>query len=169
MENLMTRTFEINDDNFEQYFTSVKKGKKPEKCQVLASWRAAGDFEGGWVKKNVLEILVSNKSGAEPAIRVMRNVVGAIEKDAIRICREMANDFMDGMSEDEIMAKPYRFVLEQFYWVEPKYVPENDPHWTIIKTIDLTTFSNYDEVDAIIPRSAGLLPKPEKEIDNEPV
>jgi hypothetical protein len=146
---------EVTDENFSSIFTDVRKNKKPEKDQVLVSWRAAGDFEGGWVKKNVLEILLTNESGAEPAIRVMKNVVGAIEKDAIRICKEMVEDFVNGMSEEDIMDKPYRFVLEQFYWVKPEYVPIDDPHWTVIKTVDLTNFSSYDQIDDFLEKEIG--------------
>lgn len=129
--------YKIDESNFEKYFKDVRKKVKPEKGDVLACWRSSADFIDGWLKRNVIELLASNKTGAESAQKVMKNLVSATEKDSIRVTREMAEDIYHGVPMQEIFDKPYRFIIEMFYWVQPQYVP-NDIHWSIIKTINVT-------------------------------
>lgn len=134
----------INDDNFTEYFKDIRKNPKPQKGETLASWRATADFVDGWIKRNVLEMLATNSAGAESAHTVLRKMVGAIEKDSVRVAKEMAQDLVDGMSPDDILNKPYRFIIELFYWTKEEYVPK-DPHWSTIKMVDLTDASNRTE------------------------
>jgi hypothetical protein len=132
----------ITESNFAEYFFDVRKQPKPRKGQVMACWRAKADFVNGWVKKNVLELLATNATGAVSAHKVLRNMVGALEKDSILVAKEMTQDLLNGLSEDEILEKPYRFTIEQFYWTEPQYIPKDDPHWSTINMVDLTEQEN---------------------------
>ena len=126
----------ITDDNFSEYFHDVRK-HRPQKGQILASWRASADFIDGWVKREVIDQLNTSEVGAESAVKIMRKLVGAIEKDAILVCLGIAEDLLSKMSMDAILKKPYHFTIEQFYWTMPEYVPD-DPHWTTTKVCDLT-------------------------------
>jgi len=127
----------INEDNFTEYFFDIKK-HKPQKGQVLARWGSAADFVDGWVKQNVIELLSTSKAGAESGSTILRNLVGAIEKDSIRVAKEIAQDLSGGMTVRQVLDKPYRFIIELFYWVKEEYIPVDDPHWSIIRTVDLT-------------------------------
>ena len=139
---------ELTDENFSEHFFDVRKHPKPEKGQILAKWRATADFVDGWVKKNVLELLATNKMGAESAQKIMTNLVGAIEKDSITVCKEMAQDLLSDMTVEAILEKPYRFIIELFYWTKKEYVPKDNPHWTTIdKTIDLTAKVDLPEIE----------------------
>lgn len=89
----------------------------------------------GWIKRNIIELLATNKAGAETANRVMIKLVSATQRDSVRVLREMAQDLVDGKTVNEVAEKPYPFVVEQFYWTNREYVPE-DPHWSIINIID---------------------------------
>lgn len=126
---------EITDQNFNEYFFSIKD-YKPKKGQVMARWRASADFVDGWVKRNVIELLCTSKAGAETATRVMKKIVMATDKDSVRVLREMAQDLIDGKTLDEVVEKPYKFTIEQFYWTQKEHVPE-DPHWDVISIIDV--------------------------------
>ena len=48
----------------------------------------------------------------------------------------MAQDLQAGLTIDQVAEKPYRFVVEQFYWVRPEFVPQDDVHWETITLID---------------------------------
>lgn len=125
----------ITEKNFREYFFPVGKDYKPKEGQCLACWKATADFIDGWVKRNVIELLVTNKkSGAETAHQIMIKLVSAQQKDASRVLLEMAED-LKTMTIDEVIKKPYRFVIEQFYWTKPEYIPD-DPHWSTINVID---------------------------------
>jgi hypothetical protein len=126
----------ITDKNFGEYFFKADGNYKPEKGQVLARFQAAADFVDGWMKRNIIQMLCENKRGADTSLRVMRKLVNATEKDAVKVLLEMANDLKNGLSVDEVADKPYRFVMEQFYWTKKEYVPD-DLHWDIIECVDL--------------------------------
>jgi hypothetical protein len=128
----------INDDNFQKYFFDIRKHPKPQKGQVMACWKANADFIDGWVKRHVITLLSTNTFGAESSKKILRNLVGATEQDAVRLCKEMLADLRDGASPREITAKPYRFTVEMFYWTMPEYVPDT-PNWSIVKVFDLTS------------------------------
>lgn len=135
-----TRFSEFNDR-----FFPARENYKPEKGQILARFRASADFVDGWVKRNVIDLLLANKDGAELARRVMGKVVQCVERDAVRVLREMAEDLVS-MTAAEVLAKPYRFVLEQFYWTRREYVPD-DPHWDLIELTDMTGGGKMKEIN----------------------
>lgn len=129
------KKIQITENNFKDYFFKADEKYKPEKGQVLARWRASADFVDGWVKRNIIQLLCSHESGAESSHRIMTKVVNAVNKDAVRVLREMAEDLMNDMSVDQVCDKPYRFVIEQFYWTKREYIPD-DVHWDVINCVD---------------------------------
>jgi len=128
---------EITEDNFKDYFFPAKEDYKPQKGQVLARWRAKADFVDGWVKRNVIELLCVSKAGAETARKIMTKLVSSQDRDSVRVLREMAEDLVAGKTVDQVAAEPYRFTVEQFYWTEKQYIPD-DPHWELVNVIDVT-------------------------------
>lgn len=145
-----TTKVEITEDNFREFFFPAKDEYKPKKGQVLACWRAKADFVDGWVKRNVIELLCVNKAGAETALKVMRKLVSATDRDAVRVLAEMAQDLVDGMTVDEVSDKSYRFTIEQFYWTEKQYVPA-DPHWEVVNVRDLTQIEGGEVTARLVP------------------
>lgn len=128
---------------FEQNFFDIRK-HKPQKGQCLAQFRAVADFVDGWVKQNVLELLVTNAVGAESARKVLKNMCAATEIDSIRVPLAMCRDLMKGMSEAEVLLKDYKMVIEQYYWTKQENVPTDDAHWSIISIL------NTDELDKVM-------------------
>lgn len=133
----MTEELVIDETNFEKYFFDVRRFK-PERGQIMARFGACADFIDGMMKKNIIELLKKDKALA--AIQVMRKLGCATEKDALRICKEVCTDLFNGMSEDEVEKKPYRYEMESFYYTKKEYVPLDNPHWSVISVRNLDEF-----------------------------
>ena len=125
---------EINKTNFHQFFFDARR-HRPKAGQIMARFKAAAVFGEGIEKVHLLQALKNGK--AKGAAMVMRKLNLAREPDCYRVCREICEDFLKGMSEEEIIKKDYHFVLEAFYYTKKEYVPKNDPHW---ETIQLLSF-----------------------------
>ncbi len=124
----------IDTSNFSEYFFDVRRFG-PQTGQIMAKFSAVALFGDGPEKKDVIKLLKMNK--AEAAAMVMKKIHCAREPDCYRVCKEMCNDLLAGMSDDEVSKKDYEFVLEAFYYTKREYVPEGDPQW---ETIDLIKF-----------------------------
>ncbi len=133
MEQEMSK--EMTQAWFEENFFDVRK-HKPKKGQVLAQFRAAAAFVDGWVKENVVTLLKDNMAGAESAHKVMRNMVGAVEEDAVKVLLEITEDLMAGVDVDTVLQKEYKMIVEYFYWTTRECVPTDDPHWQIITVVE---------------------------------
>jgi hypothetical protein len=122
----------IDETNFEEYFHDVRKCR-PMQGYIMAKYSAVAELIDGEGKKDILYLLKLNQAHAASA--VMRKMYGAIEPDCYRVCREIVEDLMV-MTEAEVLKKPYKFILEFFYYVKKEYVPKDDPHWQIIDLIN---------------------------------
>ena len=122
----------ITSDNFDQYFFDVRKSR-PEKGQIMAKYIAVAEFIGGQGKRDIMYLLKMDK--ANQASQVMKKIHGAREPDCYRVCREIAEDFMNGMTNEEVEKKPYKFITEYFFYTKREYIPKNDPHWETIKVL----------------------------------
>ncbi len=127
MENLI-----IDETNFEEYFHDVRKCR-PIKDHIIAKYSAVAELIDGEGKKDILYLLKLNQAHA--ASNVMKKLYGAIEPDCYRVCREIVEDLLS-MTEEEVLKKPYKFILEFFYYVKKEHVPKDDPHWQIIELIN---------------------------------
>lgn len=120
----------IDENNFNEYFFDASRNK-PQKGQIMAKYTAEADFIDGQLKRDVLSLLKKDK--AQAAVKVMGKLGYAKLPYDIKICREMTEDLLSGMSDEEILNKNYHYVVEFIYYTKREYVP-SDPHWT---TIDL--------------------------------
>jgi len=125
----------IDDTNFSEHFYDIRKNG-PKKGQVLARFTAMADFVDGWVKRNVIDLLDKNTTGAESARKVMRNLVCSTEIDSILVPKRICEDLKAGMTTEEVASKPYKFQVEHFYWTAPENIPD-DPHWNTIRMLNL--------------------------------
>lgn len=132
----MTDEIEITSENFKEYFFDVQQNR-PKPGQIMAKFTAVAEFVGEGAKKDMIYLMTLDKS--HQAAMVMRKIHGAKEPDCYRICREIAEDMLAGKSEQEIIDKPYEFVVELFFYTQREYVPKNDPHWETIQLM------KYDE------------------------
>lgn len=136
--NLDEANLEITEENWDQYFFDVRK-HNPQQGQIIACYSAIAYFVDGIEKEHVIQLL-KGKQKAEAVAQIMRKLHHASEPDCWRIPREMAEDLISGMSEIEVLKKEYKYTAEFYYYTEAKYVPDNDPHWTIISILNLDDF-----------------------------
>lgn len=123
----------IDHHNFKDYFFDVRR-HGPQPGQILAKFAAVAVFGDGPEKKDLIKVLQKGK--AQAAAMVMRKIHCAAEPDCYRVCREMCEDLMSGMTEDQVSKKEYEFLLEAYYYTKREYVPRNDPHWETIELMD---------------------------------
>jgi hypothetical protein len=123
---------EINKDNFGEYFFDVRQ-HGPKKGQIMAKFKAAAVFGEGPEKLHLIQALKMGK--AKESAQVMRKCHLSREPDCYRVCKEICQDLLEGLTEEEVAKKGYDYVLEAFYYTKKEYVPKNDPHWETIKLI----------------------------------
>lgn len=106
---------------------------KPQLDDTLVRYRACADLIDCPEKKQVLELLCTKKNGYLTASKILERLIGMRNEAALKLMREMILDVKAGLTETEILEKPYRFVLEKLFWTKKEHVPENDPHWDKIE------------------------------------
>lgn len=121
---------EITNENFDKYFFDVRR-HRPQAGQIMAKFTAAAVFGDGPEKWDIIRLLKIGK--VQQAVMVMRKIHGAREPDCYRFCREICDDLLNGMTDQQVAEKEYEFVMELFFYTRREYVPD-DPHW---QTIDL--------------------------------
>lgn len=133
----------IDDSNFDQYFTDVKKAG-PKKNQIMARYISKAELISGEEKEYLIDILLTNPMGAEMAVQIAKNAFSAQEGDAIKLCKAIAKDLVDGMSKQQVLDKPYPYTFEKFYWTHEEYVPKDNPHWQAIK---ITILNDHEKIE----------------------
>lgn len=128
----MSEEVEITAENFTDYFFDVRR-HKPQEGQIMAKFSAVAAFGPGQPKKDIISLLKTDK--VYQATQVMNKIHCARVPDCYRVCREIAEDLVDGMSEEEVEDKEYEFVLEACYYTNREYVPKNDPHWETLQVL----------------------------------
>jgi DNA-cytosine methyltransferase len=127
--------FDWND--FNKYFFPATPSYKPVSGQVLAKYLACATFENGDEKQAVIRILSTNSQGFTAAKNLLMKTIFAEEKSCVKLLKNIVND-LKTMSTEEVAAKSYPFIFNQFYWTNRKYVPD-DPHWQIIDLLNSAT------------------------------
>lgn len=130
----------------ERFFDTREYG--PKKGQVLSRYRAVAHFVDAWVKRNVINMLINNKVGAENSLKVLRKMCGVTEPDAIRVALEMSDDLVAGMTVEEVTQKEYKMIIEFFFWTQPEYIPD-DPHWSKIDILESKLESSEEIVNTL--------------------
>lgn len=128
---------EITPENFNEYFFDIRL-HKPQKGQIIAQYRACAELLKGDLKRDLIKLLSFHENGGVKAHQVMMKLGGAVEKEAYKVVREIAEDLLAGMSVDDVLEKPHDFILEHFFYTKKEYVPKDDPHWSVINLVDLT-------------------------------
>ena len=123
---------------------------KPRPGDCMACYRVMCEFGDGAAKKQLVNLLRGTDK-ANAVVQVMRKLHFAHPADAIRLPLAMTEDLLAGMTPDQVSAKPYRYLAEMFFYVDPKHVPRDDKHWDIIP-LEIPRVSCYAEVkDASLP------------------
>lgn len=137
---------EITDKNFEKYFFDARL-HRPKVDQVLVCYSAMADFGAGPEKTEILRLL--NQNGSAVALQnFVKKALSASELDSVQLPLRIAEDLKNGLSEEEIYNKLYRYKLEMLFYTWEEYVPE-DPHWTSISLLNLTEKNKIETIDPI--------------------
>lgn len=123
----------IDNSNFADYFFNVRDNR-PQKGQVLAKFTAVAVFGEGREKTDIINLLVQDK--ATQAAAVMQKIHSARVPDNYRLCAEIAEDLLVGLTVEHVQKKEYEFVLEALYYTQREYVPKGDPHWETIQLLE---------------------------------
>lgn len=158
----MTEELVIDENNFGQYFFDVRRFP-PQRGQIMARFGAYAEFIDGMMKKNIIDLLKKDKVLA--AIQVMRKLGCAVERDAIRICREVCDDLVSGMSDEDVEKKVYNYEMESFYYTKKEYVPLDNPHWSVISVKNLDEF--LDANNNRIKMKAKIVDNPDEKKSDE--
>lgn len=126
----------INEENFNQYFKDVRQNK-PEKDDIIAKYSAMAEFIDGGEKRQIISLLTTTEDKMEATAQIMRKLLFASERDALKVPRIMAEDLISGMSAEEVAEKPYKYKVEIFYYTKKEHLPLDDPHWSSISIIDM--------------------------------
>lgn len=135
----MTKELEINKENFTEFFKDCRN-TKPEKGDVIAQYSSMAEFVEGNEKNQIIDLLTCTENKMEATAQVMRKLLFASEIDSYKVPRQMAEDLLSGMSEEEVSKKPYKYKLEMFFYSKPEYIPKDDPHWSCISILNLSEF-----------------------------
>lgn len=145
---------EIDASNFNEYFHDVRRSR-PQPGQVMARFRAAALFGPGREKRDMIRLLQKDKATA--AAMVMRKIHCAREPDCYRVCREMCEDLLAGMSEEAVENKDYEFILEAFFYAKPEHVPKDHPHWHTASVVEFDPETNtyHSRIELSAPKNPG--------------
>jgi hypothetical protein len=135
---------EINDENFSSFFRDTRTSK-PEKGDIIAEYSAIAEFIEGNEKKQIIDLLTSTENKMQATSQVMRKLLFASEIDSYKVPRQMAEDLLSGMTEEEVCKKPYKYKFEMFFYAKPEHVPNDDPHWSIISVLNLNEYIEKEE------------------------
>ena len=124
----------FDEQYFNENFLDVRRNN-PKPGQIMARFSATADLVDGEMKRDVIRLLTTVDGGGNSAPNLMRRIGCSTEKDSYRVCREIAEDLSNGLSEEEVAEKFYRFSLEVFYYCKRECVPMDDPHWSVIQLL----------------------------------
>jgi len=155
----------IDESNFAKYFRDCRISR-PERGDVMARYSAIAEFIDGRMKQDIISLLTDYDDKALAATNVMRKLGCATESEAIRICKEVAEDLANGMTEKEVEDKVYKYKMEVFYYTKKEYVPEDDPHWTVISIANLDKF--LDKANQLVSIKSKII-EPECSHEQEQV
>jgi len=130
----------IDENNFSQYFRDARTSK-PESGDILVFYKSGAELMRGDLKEQMIKALYNDKIGAQKAIQLFMKLGGASHHEAIKVVKAINQDLLSGMSEDEVLNKPYEFFLKLSFYTKKEYVPQNNPHWEVIQ---LKNFAEKD-------------------------
>lgn len=140
----MTEELIIDDKNFDTYFRDINKCQ-PEKGDVLAKYSATAELVYGDLKQDIVKLLKTSDFGAKTSLQIMKKLGKTNEKEALRIVKAICRDLFSGMTDDEVLSKPYKYVLEMSFFTKKEYVPKDDLHWEILTINNLDDYLDIKE------------------------
>jgi hypothetical protein len=145
----MTDELIIDEKNFNQYFFDVRKHKF-QKGQIMVAYSAAAEFHASPEKKLLIDLLTGHEK-AEAAAQYMRKAFCSRDPDSYAVPRQICEDLMRGMTEDEVLQKPYKYVVVAHFFTKSEYMPKNDPHWSVVSLYDVGEKSGRITSKVVMP------------------
>jgi hypothetical protein len=128
---------EIDKNNFAENFFDIRD-HEPREGDCLARFRGIAELLNGFEKKQMIQML--GEPNTHLAIcQIMRKLCRSRDPDTFRVPQQMGADLLEGMTEEEVLEKPYEFEIELFYYTKPENVPINN-HWSIIHLMNMEDY-----------------------------
>lgn len=140
----MNNDLVIDENNFETYFRDTSKNV-PEQGDVMAKYTAVAEFVYGDLKQDIVRLLKTSDFGAKTSLQLMKKLGKASEKEALKLVKNICADLYGGMTDQEVLAKPYNYILEMCFFTKKEYVPEDDLHWEVLTINNLDNFLDVKE------------------------
>ena len=67
------------------------------------------------------------------------------EREALRVVKAICVDLYGGMTDEEVLAKPYKYTFEMGFYAKKEHVPLDDLHWEVIKISNLDEYLDIKE------------------------
>ena len=120
------------NNKFEDVFFDART-HEPKPGQIVVCYNNSVELLDCPFKNKVIQALHTHGAAAN-AVNLLTKVGKASSLGAYYLCKEMANDLLLG-DIDAVRNKPYKYIVQLFFYTLPENFPEDDPHWSFICTI----------------------------------
>lgn len=118
----------MNDEEFEKlFFDAASHEGKPG--QIAVCYNNSVELLDCPFKDMLIETLQSGDAGK--AVNLLTKVGKASSLGAYQICKEMTTDLLK-VSVGSVKQKPYKYIIQLFFYTSPEHFPQDDPHWSFL-------------------------------------
>ena len=121
----------IDDSNFHEYFRDVESNN-PKSGDCIAIFRSMAEIHDGDLKQRIVDNLLTNVFGATAALNMFIKEGRTDEESAIKLLKEIGADLASGMTREEVLVKPYTYLVEISYYTKKEFVPKDNKHWQFL-------------------------------------
>ena len=123
---------------------------KPEKGDIIARFGAIAEIVGGADKNDLIDLCLQPDS-AHAAAAMMQKIFCAAEWDCWGVPRQITEDLVNGMTEEEIKKKVYPYAMEMIFYTKPELMPQGDEpdskYWSMIEIVNLKDYLTIEAID----------------------
>lgn len=116
------------------FFDAAKHEGKPG--QIAICYNNSVELLDCPFKDMIIETLQAGDAGK--AVNFLTKIGRASSLGAYQLCREMSTDLLNG-SVKAVQQKPYKYIVQLFFYTSPEHFPHDDPHWSFIEEIAPTS------------------------------
>jgi hypothetical protein len=121
----------MNDENFEKLFFDVATNER-KPGQIAVCYNNSVELLNCPFKDMIIETL--QKGDAGRAVNFLTKIGRATSLGAYQLCKEMTADLLQG-SVEAVQEKPYRYIIQLFFYTTLEHFPHDDPHWSFLSEI----------------------------------
>lgn len=109
----------------------------PEEGMVLIGFSCNAVLEGRELKQELLDLVTKkDKIGIRDAVALFKSVSFASFDEALRVVKQLAEDFHKVGRNLTITQKTYPYTINRVFWMHEADMPKNDPRYFKLKVLD---------------------------------